>query len=251
MNKLIPLFCLLFTLTSCGKQYYIEGSSSINRLDGKMLFIKTLQDGGQWLSIDSAEIIHGMFKMKGKVDSIQFAFLFMNDDNIMPLVVENGKINVSIAYDKVDASGTPLNNALYEFINKKSDLDMRIEDLESKEARMVLDGVGLKEIYEQINKEGEQLAKESEEYVKKFMSDNYETILGPNVFVMLCSNLPYAIITPQIEGILKDAPYTFKSHRLVREFTNKAKENMQLIEEQQRLKENAILEQRSASDNRR
>lgn len=251
MNKLLPLFCLLFTLTSCGKQYYIEGSSSINRLDGKMLFIKTLQDGGQWLSIDSAEIIHGMFKMKGKVDSVQFAFLFMNDDNIMPLVVENGKIKVSIAYDKVDASGTPLNNALYEFINKKSDLDMRIEDLESKEARMVLDGVGLKEIYEQINKEGEQLTKESEKYVKKFMSDNYETILGPNVFVMLCSNLPYAIITPQIEDILKDAPYTFKSHKLVREFTNKAKENMQLIEEQQRLNENAIIEQRSVSNSRR
>ncbi|NDV83486.1 DUF4369 domain-containing protein [Bacteroides sp. 51] len=251
MNKLLPFLCSLFVLTSCGKQYKIEGSSAINRLDGKMLFIKTLQHDGEWAIVDSAEIIHGMFTMKGKVDSVVFASLFMNDDNVMPLVVESGNIKVSIGYDNVKASGTPLNDALYEFIGKKSDFDMKIEELESKEARMVLDGVGLKDIYEEINKEGEALTKASGEYVKKFISNNYETILGPNVFVMLCSSLPYPVITPQIEEILKDAPYTFKSHRLVKEFTNKAKENMQLFEEHQRMQENQAAEQGAPVKNRR
>jgi len=250
MNKLLPFLSLLIVFTSCGKQYKIEGSSSINRLDGKMLFIKTLGQNGEWAVVDSAEIIHGMFSMKGKVDTVLFASLFMNDDNIMPLVVESGNIKVSIAYDKMKASGTPMNNALYEFIDKKSDLDMRIEELESKEARMMMDGVGLKEIYEQINKEGESLSKESNEYVKKFISDNYETILGPNVFVMLCSSLPYPVITPQIEYILKDAPYDFKSHRLVKEFTNKAKENMQLLEERQRMQERQVMEQNASNKDR-
>lgn len=251
MNKLLPFLSLLFVLTSCGKQYKIEGSSAINRLDGKMLFLKTLQNDGEWAVVDSAEIIHGMFTMKGKVDSVLFASLFMNDDNIMPLIVEGGNIKVSIGYDNVKANGTPLNDALYEFINKKSDFDVKIEELESKEARMVLDGVGLKDIYEEINKEGEALTKASGEYVKKFISDNYETILGPNVFVMLCSSLPYPVITPQIEDILKDAPYTFKSHRLVKEFTNKAKENMQLLEEHQRMQENKVVEQNPPVKKRR
>lgn len=243
MNKLLPLLCLLVVLTSCGKQYKIDGSSSINRLDGNMLFIKTLQDDGEWLAVDSAEIIHGMFTMKGKVDSVLFASLFMNDDNIMPLVVESGNIKISIAYDNMQASGTSLNDALYEFINKKNDFDVKLENLESKEARMMMDGVGLKEIYEEINKEGEMLTKESSEYVKKFLSDNYETILGPNVFIILCSSLPYPVLTPQVEDILKDAPYTFKNHRLVKEFTNKAKENMQLLEEHQRMQERQMAEQ--------
>lgn len=251
MNKLLPFLCLLCVLTSCGKQYKIEGSSSINRLDGKMLFVKTLQQDGEWLVVDSAEIIHGMFSMKGKVDTVLFASLFMNDDNIMPLIIENGNIKIAIAYDDVKASGTPMNDALYEFIDKKSDFDLKIEELESKEARMVMDGVGLKEIYEEINKEGEILTKASADYVKKFISDNYETILGPNVFVMLCSSLPYPIMTPQIEDILKDAPYTFKSHRLVKEFTNKAKENMQLLEEHQRLQESQMMEQNTSTGNRR
>ena len=251
MNRLLPLLSLLFIFTSCGKQYKIEGSSSINRLDGKMLFVKTLQDDGEWINIDSAEIIHGVFSMKGKVDSVIFASIFMNEDNIMPLVIEKGNIKISIGYDKVEADGTPQNNALYEFIKKKNEFDSKIEELESKEARMVMEGVGLKDIYEELNKEGDALSKESNDYVKKFISDNYETILGPNVFAILCSSLPYAIITPQIEDILKDAPYSFKSHRLVKDFTNKAKENMQLLEEKQRIQEHQVMEQRSAAGNRR
>ena len=64
-------------------------------------------------------------------------------------------------------------------------------------------------------------------------------VLGPSVFMMLCSSLPYPIMTPQIDDIIKDAPYSFKSNKLVREFLSKAKENMKLIEEHQRLEQNA------------
>jgi hypothetical protein len=239
---------LLLALASCSKRYKIEGSSSVNRLDGKMLYVKTLGENGGWTAVDSAEIIHGMFRMKGRADTALFASLFMNDDNIMPLVVENGNIKISIAYDGLKASGTPMNDALYEFIDRKGEFDRKIEALESKEARMVLDGVGLKEIYEEINKEGDALARASREYVKKFIADNYETILGPNVFVMLCGSLPYPVLTPQIEDILKDAPYTFKSHRLVKEFTGKARENMQSLEERQRMQEERrIMEQGAAA----
>lgn len=242
MNKFLLLFCLLIVSASCAKQYKIEGSSSINRLDGKMLFVKTLQDDGEWTAIDSAEIIHGMFKMKGNVDSVLFASLFMNEDNIMPLVIEKGNIKITIGYEDIQAIGTPLNDALYEFINKKNEFDRKIEELDSKEARMLMDGVGMSDIYEEISKEGEALAKESGDYVNKFIADNYENILGPNVFIMLCSGLPYPIITPQIEAILKNAPYTFKSHKLVKSFTGKAKENMQLLEEHQRLQESQAAE---------
>lgn len=45
-------------------------------------------------------------------------------------------------------------------------------------------------------------------------------------------------MTPQIDDIIKDAPYSFKSNKLVREFLSKAKENMKLIEEHQRLEQN-------------
>lgn len=238
VNKLLPLLILLLVFTACGRKYKIEGSSSVSSLDGRMLFIKILQDG-VWIKIDSAEVIHGLFSMKGKLDSVMMATLYMDEEAILPLVIEKGGINISITEARLKVEGSSLNDALYDFIDKKNSMDVKIEELERKEARMVMEGADLADIHEQLIKKGEGLAKEMNLYVKKFISDNYENVLGPSVFMMLCSNLPYPIMTPQIEDIMKDAPYSFKSNKMVKEFTTKAKENMQLIEEHQRLEENA------------
>lgn len=210
----------------------------MNSLDGRMLYLKILRDG-EWVKMDSAEVVHGLFSMKGKVDSVQMATLYMDDESIMPIVLESGKITVTISNTDLKAVGTSLNAALYDFIAKRNALEVSIEELEQKETRMVMDGADLEEIHSQLMVEGDSLMNEMNRYVKKFISDNYENVLGPSVFMMLCSSLPYPIMTPQIDDIIKDAPYSFKSNKLVREFLSKAKENMKLIEEHQRLEENA------------
>lgn len=240
VNRLFFLLFLLLSLTSCGSKYKIEGTSSVTSLDGKKLFLKVLQNG-EWISIDSAEVIHGLFTMQGPVDSVLMVTLYMDDESIMPLVLESGAITISIDDTQMTAKGTPLNDALYEFIDKKNAMDIRIEDLERKEARMVMDGANLSDIHEELNKEGEALANEMNIYVKKFISDNYENILGPSVFMMLCSNLPYPLMTPQIEDLVKDAPLTFKDNKMVKEFLTKAQENMQLLEERHRMEQNASI----------
>ena len=70
VNRILPLLLLLVFFTSCARKYKVEGSSSVTSLDGKMLFLKTLQNG-QWVAVDSAEVIHGLFSMKGPVDSVK------------------------------------------------------------------------------------------------------------------------------------------------------------------------------------
>ena len=57
--------------------------------------------------------------------------------------------------------------------------------------------------------------------------------------MMMCSTLPYPVMTPQIEDIMRTAPLSFKENTLVKDFLTKAKENMQLIEEQKRRSKNA------------
>jgi hypothetical protein len=166
----------------------------------------------------------------------------MDDESIMPLVVEDGNIKISIDNTQMSAKGTPLNDALYEFIEKKNSMDLKIEELERKEARMVMNGADFAVIHEELNKEGEALAKEMNEYVKQFISTNYDNVLGPSVFMMLCSNLPYPVMTPQIQDIMKDAPVTFKDNCMIKEFVSKAKENMQLIEEHRRMEQNASMQ---------
>ena len=180
-----------------------------------------------------------LFSMKGKIDSVQMVTLYMDEESIMPIVLESGKITVTISNTDLKAVGTSLNNALYEFISKRNQLEESIGELEQKETRMVLDGGDLDEIHGQLVVEGDSLMKAMNQYVKTFISDNYENVLGPSVFMMLCSSLPYPIMTPQIDDIIKDAPYSFKDNKLVREFLSKARENMKLIEEHQRLEQNA------------
>ena len=222
VNKILPFLLLLPFLASCTSKYKIEGTSSVNSLDGKMLYLKSLRDG-EWVKLDSAEVVHGLFSMKGKIDSVQMVTLYMDEESIMPIVLESGKITVTISNTDLKAVGTSLNNALYEFISKRNQLD----------------GGDLDEIHGQLVVEGDSLMKAMNQYVKTFISDNYENVLGPSVFMMLCSSLPYPIMTPQIDDIIKDAPYSFKDNKLVREFLSKARENMKLIEEHQRLEQNA------------
>ena len=238
VNRILPLLLLLVLFASCSRKYKIEGSSSVTSLDGKMLFLKTLQDG-QWVAIDSSEVVHGLFKMKGKVDSVMMVTLYMGDEGIMPLVLEDGKIEVSISNTQLTAKGTLLNNQLYEFIDKRNELEVKIEELDRKEARMVLEGARLDDVHDELMKEGEALAKEMSDYVKGFITDNYENVLGPNVFMMVCSTLPYPVMTSQIEDIMRTAPQVFKENELVKDFLSKAKENMRLIEERKRLEQNA------------
>lgn len=210
----------------------------MNSLDGKMLYLKSLRDG-EWVKLDSAEVVHGLFSMKGKIDSVQMVTLYMDDESIMPIVLESGKIVVTISNTELKATGTSLNTALYDFIAKKNVMEESIGELEQKETRMVMDGGDIDEIHGQLIAEGDSLVKAMNLYVKTFISKNYENVLGPSVFMMLCSSLPYPIMTPQIDDIIKDAPYSFKSNKMVREFLTKAKENMKLIEEHQRMEQNA------------
>lgn len=242
VNRILPLLFLLVLFASCSRKYKIEGTSSVTSLDGKMLFLKSLRDG-QWVAVDSAEVVHGRFKMKGRVDSVMMVTLYMDDEGIMPLVLEDGKIDVSISNTQLTAKGTFLNNQLYEFIDKRNALEIKMDELDRKEARMVLEGARLDDVHDELMKEGEALAKEMHDYVKQFIIDNYENVLGPNVFMMMCSTLPYPIMTPQIEDIMRTAPQVFKENKLVKDFLYKAKENKRLIEEHQRMEQNAAAAQ--------
>lgn len=243
VNPVLPFMLLLVLFSSCNRKYRVEGNSSITSLDGKMLFLKVLQDG-EWIAVDSAEVVHGYFKMSGPADSVRMVTLYMDSEGIMPLVLEDGKITVSIANTQLMAKGTPLNDKLYEFIEKRNKLEVQIEELDRKEARLVLDGANLEEVHDRLAKEGEALVKEMNDYVKQFITDNSENVLGPSVFMMMCSTLPYPVMTPQIEDIMRTAPASFKENELVKDFLEKAKENMKLLEEHRLLQQNASAGQR-------
>lgn len=237
MKVLLSLLFLLISLTSCTSKYTIEGSSALSNFEGKMVFVKVYAND-DWVTVDSAEIVHGLFTMKGVADSAMMATFYLDNNSVLPMVLENGKIKISMAYNELSARGTRLNDLLYDFMDRKNDAERKVYELERKEARMVLDGKNIDEVQAEIEIEREELMKELDGLVKSFIIDNGENPIGPYVFMMLAAGLPYPLMTPQIENILNDAPYALKTSPMVRDFTKKAKENMEMIREQQRMDRN-------------
>lgn len=227
VRTILPVVSFLL-FSSCASEYKIQGNSSVSRLDGKMLFVKIPQ-GEEMMNVDSAEVIHGLFQMQGEIDTTMIASLYMDDQSIMPLVMEKGNIDIRIENARIHVSGTPLNEKLYEFVGKKNAIEDRAYEVERLESRLIMDGKSIDEVEEEISKEREKLSKEMDELVKAFIQENYENVLGPGVFIMLCNGFPYPILTPVMEEIVDNAPDSFKSHHLIKEYIEVARLNMEKL----------------------
>jgi hypothetical protein len=112
-------------------------------------------------------------------------------------------------------------------VAEKEALDDRAYEVERMESRMIMEGKSMEEVEYAIRKERELLSKEMDSLVKGFIQKNYNNVLGPGVFVMLCSNFPYPVLTPLIEEIVADAPESFKNDALVKEYMEAAQKNME------------------------
>lgn len=227
--KLCFLLCIVALFSSCSKKYKIEGASSVSLLDGKMLFIKVLS-GNQLVKIDSAEVVHGKFKMKGCVDSTMFGSLYMDEDCIMPLVVEGGNINIQIDNSGINVAGTPLNDSFYDFINKKTSLDDRAYEVEREESRLIMDGQDLDSIHLRIEGKRRVISEEMNALAKGFIQANYDNVLGTGVFIMLCNSMPYPVLTPMMQEVVDKAPDSFLNHPVVKQLIMMAEDNRQQMQ---------------------
>ena len=211
MKKLILISALTAILTSCADSYVIEGSSSVPQLDGSKLYLKVVKDK-ELTNIDSCEVVHGKFRFSGSIDTTQMASLFMDDESIMPLVVEKGHINIHIDNAQQKVSGTTLNEKLYEFLEKHDRLNNQMRELDHRYSQMLLDGIDEADINRTLTAESAVIVQQEDSLVTNFVVDNFENVLGPFVFIQMSSSVP------QIEHIMSKAPETFKQRADVEEF---------------------------------
>ena len=222
-NKLsYSLLAGLLALVSCKSQYLVKGSSSVDELEGKMLTLKVYVDGDM-RSIDSTRVVHGRFNFGGSMDSTMLANVFLGDISLRPIVLEEGEVDLIIGETQQTATGTPLNDSLSGFIQRKTQLDAQMAELPRLESRMIMDGVDYDDIMYELGKQSKQLSIENDRLIVRFIRNNYNNVLGPGIFMILTSNLPYPILTPQIEEILTNATPYFLGHPYVREYIKEAK----------------------------
>lgn len=220
------LHALLFTslLVSCAESYSVQGSSSVSALDGSKLYLKAIKNN-ELKSIDSCEVVHGLFHFAGLLDTVRMANLFMDDESIMPVVLEKGEISIKIGNASQKVGGTPLNDKLYEFIDFHNQLDNQMAELSHKQSQMLLEGIDEDVINQQLNMEAAEIARVEDSLVTNFIVENFDNILGPGVFMMITSGYRYPMLTPQIEDIMSKATDKFKNDPYVKDYYQTAMEN--------------------------
>ena len=224
LKKIIYLSTLAVVLVSCANSYHVQGVSSVSALDGSKLYLKAVKNG-EVKNLDSCDVVHGEFHFAGLLDTIRIANLFMDDESLMPVVLEEGEITVKIDNAMQSVGGTPLNDSLYKFIDKHNQLSNRMSELSHRQSQMLLDGVEEDVINEQLSVEAAQIAQEEDELVTKFIVANFDNVLGPGVFMMITSQYRFPILTPQIEDIMSKATKKFKEDPYVKDYYATAQEN--------------------------
>lgn len=211
-------------LTSCAESYSIQGTSSVSSLDGSKLYLKTVKDQ-ELKNMDSCDVVHGKFRFTGLLDTVRLATLYMDEQSLaMPVVVESGEIEIHIDNTGRNVTGSPLNEKLYQFINRHDQIGNELNELSHKQSQMLLEGIDEDVINRQLSAEAARLAQQEDSLVTNFIVENFDNVLGPGVFMMMTSGYPYPVLTPQIEDIMSKATKKFKDDPYVKEYYRTANE---------------------------
>ena len=230
MNKLFYslLFAAAIVVASCSSSYSIKGTSDVSMLDGKMMYLKTYCNSDM-KNIDSCDVVHGQFSFNGPLDSTKMATLFMDEESLMPIVLEQGNIVVKIDNGQQKVSGTPLNDKLSKFIEKYNQLDVQMEELGHKQSRAIMNGEDENVTNARLAQEAQQIAEREDKLITTFIVDNFDNVLGPGVFFMMTAGNRYPELAPWIEDIMSKATDRFKNDPYVKDYYEKAQQNQNIM----------------------
>ena len=230
MNKTAYTLILAAAMafTACSGSYDIKGTSNVSMLDGKMLYLKAYHDS-DLKNIDSCDVVHGQFSFNGRLDSTRMVTLFMDNENIMPVVLEPGNINIKIDNGLQKVSGTPLNDKLSAFIEKYNQLEMQMNELSHKQSQAIMNGEDENVTNQRLAAEAQQITLKEDKLITTFICDNFDNVLGPGVFFMMTMGYTYPELTPWIEDIMSKATDYFKNDVYVKDYYQKAQENQNIM----------------------
>ena len=228
MNKILYAFITLLAMTSCANSYNIQGTSNVSTLDGRMLYLKILKNN-DFKNIDSCDVVHGQFHFDGNLDSVRMANIFMDDEAVLPLVLESGDINVKLDDAQQIVSGTPLNDKLFKFFKKYQQLQNQQMELVHKHDQAIMNGSDMEMVTIKLNEEAIRLADQEDKLVTSFVTENFDNVLGPGVFFMVTMRNQYPMLSPWIEDIMSKATEHFKNDPYVKDYYQKAQENEQIM----------------------
>ena len=220
-RRLFISFLIVATLASCATSCNIHGTSNVSNLDGQMLYLKILKDNDM-AKLDSCDVIHGQFSFMGNIDTVKMASIFIDDESMLPLVLEDGDITIKITQTQQIATGTPLNDKLFGFLRKYDQLQAQSMELIHRHDQAIMNGNDMVEVSNRLQDEYFSINEKLDTLVTNFIVDNFDNVLGPGVFMMV-TNTGIPELSPWVEVIMSKATDYFKRDPYVRWYIETAK----------------------------
>ncbi len=189
MNRLLLLSVSLILLaTACTSKCTIKGDANLNQWSGKNIYLKYLDENLSWVTLDSAEIVHGSFELNcPHVGKPKLVTLFMDSTPLTPLILESGCITLDLSTSDLQLQGTPLNDRLYSFYKDNQALEQKLHEqnqLSYSDPR-----------YKSVIQAQQAL-------IQKFMLSNRNNILGPTIVSIYYNQYPDLLNNSEIESVL-------------------------------------------------
>lgn len=188
MKKIVFLIALSLSILSCSKvkkgEFLISGEAK-GLPNGKMVFLKTQNDVGLVLNVDSAKVQDGKFELKGKVKEPSMFALYVKDiQQPVPFIMESGEIVVKIDKDSIwksKISGTDSNDSFQEFNDKTNAINKRLVDYQNKNIQKLMEAQQKKDniTIESLKSGYVKIQKEVDDYMNQYPDEN------PNSYISL------------------------------------------------------------------
>lgn len=229
MNKVLYTIVSVLALTSCANSFHITGTTSVSVLDGQKLYLKVLKDT-TLKNIDSCDVVHGQFQFGGTTDSVRVANIILDDGNSLPVVLEDGDIQVKIDNTQETVTGTPLNDKLTKFRQQFTRLTNESSDLVHQHDQAIMNGRDMDEVNSRLAAKDADINRRMDKLLTTFVTDNMDNVLGPYVFITVCMNkYNVPMLDAWIEDIMSRATDKFKNNPQVKEYYEAAQENQNIM----------------------
>ncbi len=229
MKKFLYAIASIVALTSCANTFDISGTTNVSTLDGQKLYLKVFKDT-TLKNLDSCDVVHGQFQFAGSIDSVRVATIYLNENSGLPVVLESGNIQVKIDNMQESVMGTPLNDALSAFRSKFTQLANQSVELVHKHDQAIMNGNDMNVVNAKLARENEEINAKMDKLVTTFVTENFDNVLGPYVFINTCVNrYEVPMLDAWIEDIMSKATDKFKNNPQVKEYYQAAQENQNIM----------------------
>ncbi len=181
MKNFAFILCIGIILASCtGNRDQFKISGTVKGVDTGMIFLQKY-DQEKWVNADSAKLEKGEFSFTGKVDLPEMWHLAMQDNQlVLPVFVENAKIDVQIFPDSLDKStvkGSTAQDVYQQYVAMNEATSAKMDEVytEWKKAKEANDTLGM----ERNDSISNALDAEMKKQLQDFVKTNNKTVVSP------------------------------------------------------------------------